>query len=200
MIWVWRMTVEWLLAGENRRTRRKTRPSATSSTTNPIWIDLGANPGLRGERPATNDLSHGTAGTSYLAVVFSTLVDWIRSNWVAGRKNTRVTSQMCRLTIFNQAVHWIRFLHLLRHLQQSIPQSTSMWPDVHIRIGENVQKNSIQLTYNQDFSRFMQKCTHRSNMLLFLNILFIPYPTVMGQPETALISWLASAGSEVPFW
>jgi hypothetical protein len=47
--------------GENRRTRRKTCPSATLSTTNPTWIDTGANPGLRGERPATNDLSHGTA-------------------------------------------------------------------------------------------------------------------------------------------
>jgi hypothetical protein len=41
----------------NRRTRRKTCPSATLSTTNSTWID----PGLRGERPATNDLSHGTA-------------------------------------------------------------------------------------------------------------------------------------------
>jgi hypothetical protein len=27
----------------------------------PTSIDPGANPGLRGERPATNDLSHGTA-------------------------------------------------------------------------------------------------------------------------------------------
>jgi hypothetical protein len=36
-------------------------PSATLSTTNPIWIDPGANPGLRGERPATNRLSHGKA-------------------------------------------------------------------------------------------------------------------------------------------
>jgi hypothetical protein len=35
--------------------------SATLSTTNPTWIDPGANPGLRGERPATNRLSHGTA-------------------------------------------------------------------------------------------------------------------------------------------
>jgi hypothetical protein len=36
-------------------------PSATLSTTNLSWIDPGANPGLRGERPATNRLSHGTA-------------------------------------------------------------------------------------------------------------------------------------------
>jgi hypothetical protein len=49
------------LAGENRITRRKTCPSATLSTTNPTWIDPGANSSLRGERPATNRLSHGTA-------------------------------------------------------------------------------------------------------------------------------------------
>ena len=30
-------------------------------TTNPTWTDPGSNPGLRGERPATNRLSHGTA-------------------------------------------------------------------------------------------------------------------------------------------
>jgi hypothetical protein len=35
-------------------------PSATLSTTNPTWIDPGANPGLRGERPATNRLSQLT--------------------------------------------------------------------------------------------------------------------------------------------
>jgi hypothetical protein len=50
-----------ILTGENRRTRRKTFPSATLSTTNLTWIDPDANPGLCGERPATNDLSHGTA-------------------------------------------------------------------------------------------------------------------------------------------
>jgi hypothetical protein len=32
-------------------------PSAALSTTNPTWIDPGANPALRGERPATNRLS-----------------------------------------------------------------------------------------------------------------------------------------------
>jgi hypothetical protein len=36
-------------------------PSATLSTTNPTWIDPGANPGLRGDMPSTNRLSHGTA-------------------------------------------------------------------------------------------------------------------------------------------
>jgi hypothetical protein len=45
---------------ENRSTRVKTCPSATLSTTNPTWTDPGSNPGLRGERQATNRLSHGT--------------------------------------------------------------------------------------------------------------------------------------------
>jgi hypothetical protein len=52
---------EMMLAGENRRTRRKTYPSVTLSTTNPTWIDPGANPGLLSERPTTNCLSRGTA-------------------------------------------------------------------------------------------------------------------------------------------
>jgi hypothetical protein len=54
-----------ILTGETRRTRRKTCPSATLSTTNPTWIDPGANPDLRSERPATNDLSHCTASPAY---------------------------------------------------------------------------------------------------------------------------------------
>jgi hypothetical protein len=39
----------------------ETCPSATLSTKIPTWTDPGSNPGLRGERPATNRLSHGTA-------------------------------------------------------------------------------------------------------------------------------------------
>jgi hypothetical protein len=49
------------LTGENRSTQGKTFPSAILSTTNPTWTDPGSNPGLRGDRPATNRLSHGTA-------------------------------------------------------------------------------------------------------------------------------------------
>ena len=49
------------LTGENRSIRRKTYPSATLSTINPTRTDPGSNPGLRGGRPATNRLSHGTA-------------------------------------------------------------------------------------------------------------------------------------------
>jgi hypothetical protein len=59
------------LTGENRRTRGKTCPSATLSTTNPTWTDPGSNPGLRGGRPAANRLSHGTAITLPLLLISS---------------------------------------------------------------------------------------------------------------------------------
>jgi hypothetical protein len=52
------------LTGENLNTRRRACPSATLSTTNPLWTDPGSGPGLRGERPATDRLSHGTATIS----------------------------------------------------------------------------------------------------------------------------------------
>jgi hypothetical protein len=54
------------LTGENRRTRRKIWPSATSSTTSPTWTDLVERPRFRGENPATNRLSYGTAKTILL--------------------------------------------------------------------------------------------------------------------------------------
>jgi hypothetical protein len=59
-------TVEWRLASENRRTRRKTCCSATSSTKNLTLSHPGLNPGLHVEKPAPRRLSYGTAYfTSY---------------------------------------------------------------------------------------------------------------------------------------
>jgi hypothetical protein len=49
------------LTGENRRTGRKTRPSATLSTANPIQSGLRSNAGLRCDRSATNRRSRDTA-------------------------------------------------------------------------------------------------------------------------------------------
>jgi hypothetical protein len=68
-----------ILTEENRRTWRKTCPSATLSTTNSTWIDPSANPGLSGERKATNPLSHSTA--SHCLVVHG---------FTLARKNQRI--------------------------------------------------------------------------------------------------------------
>jgi hypothetical protein len=79
------------LTGENRSTRGKTCPSAALSTTNPTWTDPGSNPGLRGERPATNRLSHGTDCVSRLkgpiqvrdiCVIFRNILGFNRRNFV----------------------------------------------------------------------------------------------------------------------
>jgi hypothetical protein len=60
--WWWMWSSRW---NENWEVKlkysEKTCPSATLSTTNPTWPDLGSNPGCHGGKPATNHLSYGTA-------------------------------------------------------------------------------------------------------------------------------------------
>ena len=56
-----RAPVEWNWQEKTEVLGEKTCPSATLSTTNPTSPDPGSNPGLRGEKPATNRLSHGRA-------------------------------------------------------------------------------------------------------------------------------------------
>jgi hypothetical protein len=55
-LYMWR-TDAMMLEGEHISTQRKTCPMGTLSTTNPTWIGLRLNPGLRGVRPASNRLS-----------------------------------------------------------------------------------------------------------------------------------------------
>jgi hypothetical protein len=49
----------------------KTCPSATLTTTNPTWPDLGSNPSRRGGKPATNHLSSGTAYATAVTLLCS---------------------------------------------------------------------------------------------------------------------------------
>jgi hypothetical protein len=53
-------SVEWELAGE-AEVLGETCLSATLSTTNLTWPDLGSSPGRRGGKPATNRLVYGMA-------------------------------------------------------------------------------------------------------------------------------------------
>jgi hypothetical protein len=50
-----------MLTGEKQRTQKEICISATLSSTNPTWTDLGVNPGLNGEKLLTNHLSYGMA-------------------------------------------------------------------------------------------------------------------------------------------
>ena len=52
--WVWADS-GIILTGENRSAGRKPCPTASFSTSNLTWTDLGSNPGVRGDRPAFKD-------------------------------------------------------------------------------------------------------------------------------------------------
>jgi hypothetical protein len=55
------MEQRWNDTDSKKQKDSKKNLSATLSTTNPTRTALGANPGLRGEKPATNRLRYGTA-------------------------------------------------------------------------------------------------------------------------------------------
>ena len=57
--WRWVWSVGGMMTGKNRSTARKTCPSATLSTTNLTLTGLGFEPGLCGERTATDRPNHG---------------------------------------------------------------------------------------------------------------------------------------------
>jgi hypothetical protein len=58
LLWSSRWNENWQV---KPKYSEKTCPSATLSTTNPTWPDLGSNPGRRGWKPATKRLSYGMA-------------------------------------------------------------------------------------------------------------------------------------------
>jgi hypothetical protein len=99
-----------LMTGENQRTWRKTCPSSTLSTTNPTWIDLGVNPGLHIERPATNHLSHGMAPQVNLPVLFllAEMGATIATGSPGRRSSKRPTPSHLRRT--SQRIKWFRTL------------------------------------------------------------------------------------------
>jgi hypothetical protein len=65
-IWEWKAMTEWYWHEKNRRTWRKTCPSATLSATNPTWIHPCVNPSCHSDRPATNHLRHSKASYNTL--------------------------------------------------------------------------------------------------------------------------------------
>jgi hypothetical protein len=65
------------LTGENRQLGEKRVPEPLCPPQISHELDLGSNPGLRGDRPATNRLSHGTAyNTCYCTLYYKRLTDF----------------------------------------------------------------------------------------------------------------------------
>jgi hypothetical protein len=107
-----------ILTGKIRSTRGKTCPSATLSTTNPTWTDPESNPCLRGERPATNRLNHGTATHRILrSVLISTsrpslFWDIARCRLVARNRHFGTTDLSGRSSSTRKLVPVTSHLHL----------------------------------------------------------------------------------------
>jgi hypothetical protein len=70
------------LAGENRQLGEKSVPEPLCPPQISHGLDLGSNPGLRGERPATNRLSHGTARRITLRWVFLNYSVFRTRRWI----------------------------------------------------------------------------------------------------------------------
>jgi hypothetical protein len=92
----------------------KTCPSAALSTTNPTWIGPGSNPGLRGERPATNLLNHGTAST---ALTTHLLLRYkINHTAITGQARIRLTVTLAiRSDIYFWSQQW-------KYLSENLPR------------------------------------------------------------------------------
>jgi hypothetical protein len=78
-LWGWRIlwNADW---PEKQKYSEKTCPIANLSTTNPTWPDPGANPGRRGEKPATNRLSYGGCEVSCIRG-YIILMDYVSVAW-----------------------------------------------------------------------------------------------------------------------
>jgi hypothetical protein len=97
-----RAPVEWNWQGKAEVLGKKP-VRVILSTTNPTWID----PGLRGERPATNCLSHGTASTFLTArKKISRLALWFHFT-IYLQKLFSTASNETRLTV-NHELEWDR--------------------------------------------------------------------------------------------
>jgi hypothetical protein len=92
----------------------KACPSATLSTTNHTWIDPGANPRLSGERPDTNDQSHGTAHVCVYSFPLKTLFS---------RPTSSITSHyLASYRIYSTARHWHMWFFVAWHSRSKLSQ------------------------------------------------------------------------------
>jgi hypothetical protein len=109
--------VEWYWQGTNKRVRRKPLPIVTLPTTSPTWTSLSMNTGLRGEKPATNCLSHGTAlNNSYflhiLTVALQSKQEEVPMHYSAVTRISKGTWAPYQVLCLSFLIYFIRFLNI----------------------------------------------------------------------------------------
>jgi hypothetical protein len=120
-----------ILTGEDRISRRKTCPSATLSATNPTWIDPSANPGLRGERPETKGLSHGTALISNFTLA---VLNWSLSKYYI----TFLTLPIPNSVVFQRIHESNGIIHVRWEVQESLSWDKYLVHAVHLIPTHNI--------------------------------------------------------------
>ena len=65
---------------ENPNFAEENMSSATLPTTNPTWNSLGSNPGLSGERPVNDRLTHRTTKLKFKMIIYTQSVPRSKHN------------------------------------------------------------------------------------------------------------------------
>jgi hypothetical protein len=78
------------MTGENRQLGGKPVPVPLCPPQISHGLDLGSNPGLRGERPAANSLSHGTALDQYWSMLKAEDGDVNTPKYVLGKAINKI--------------------------------------------------------------------------------------------------------------
>jgi hypothetical protein len=130
-------------------TRGETCPSATLSTTNLTWTDPGSNPGLRGERPATNRLSHGTTFTAKLLLKTTTV----------RYRPLRLIHWWTRFVTLSITCSWQALLHLF--LQKFLVWDCVSLPNVHDTIFFSNSPITINHKPTDRANGLARKCLHK---------------------------------------
>jgi hypothetical protein len=84
------------LTRKDRSTRSQIYLKVITCTRNRTWTGLGLNPGLRGDRPATNRLCHGTTWHEFSYSLISRHILWRTVDcWDYTLSNQEDTSKVC---------------------------------------------------------------------------------------------------------
>jgi len=109
--------MEWYWLGRNKSVRTKPRLIVTLPITSPTWTSLGLTTGLRGEKPATNRLSHGTAlDNSYflhiLAVALQSKQEKVPTHYIGVTRISRGARAPYQVLCLHFLIYFISFLSI----------------------------------------------------------------------------------------
>jgi hypothetical protein len=150
----------WNWGGGEQKTRRKSCPSATLSTTNPTLTALDANQCLRGEKPATNRLSYGTAITAT-----NTNKYFSRKDYRAGTQNLSQTR-----TAFTFAYRF----------STAKLQMRTIYRKVRFQVLTAVKMSMLLITIANRFTQLFNEVLQNQPLVIFLTLRMLYWSSNIG--------------------